>query len=212
MKVYSKIYFLFILSIPIFLTYSCSDKTEECPNGAILGRYFPAYSGSYWNYNNDEGSITNWTIGNDYTNFNSNCSSHFINGDCYISDNTAAFNIKATGYVAIDYIPIYYETIGQKGKSAISFVDFDNSQALSGSITRYRETVGNANVIIDSLNSFGNTLVVKEYDTLIPNKFYLDYFAKDIGLVLREYISPDTTGSLDTTRKLWLKEYHINKI
>ncbi len=212
MKNNTKIYSLVTLLILTLIVTSCDDKTEDCSDKAIIGRYFPAYPGSYWNYHNSEGTITNWRIGKDFIDFDGKCTSFFSNGNYYISENIAYYSFQAQGAIAIDNMPIYFETIGKSGFAAKSFINYNDNQALSGSVTRFRKTIGTQTIALDCLNIFKNTLVVKEYDTLIPNNFYLDYFAKDVGLVLRERVRIDTTGNMDTIKKLWLKSYHLNKI
>lgn len=211
MKNTTKIFIITIISLFLYAISSCGNKAEDCPDGAVIGKYFPAYPGSYWDYHNDEGTITNWTIGSDYRLFDDNCASYFSTSDCYIIDNKAKYSFQAIGTIAIDNIPIYYETIGKSGYAAMSFVTFEKDQAITGNVTRFRKTIGIKDIALDCLNIFNNTLIVKEFDTLTTNYFYLDYFAKDIGLVLREIVNIDTSGTMDTTRKLWLKRYNIKK-
>ncbi len=204
---------LSILSISILSLVSCGDKEDiSCENNIVMGNYFPAYPNSYWIYNTNNGDTIKYTIRNGYEKFEGNCATYFTKAQCFVIDNQMGFSFGAgQGTLAIVYSPIYPKTIGIPQYAGISFIDFSKSKVMNSKpITLYRESIGNKTISLDSSNNYENTLVVKEFDTLKPEYFYLDYFAKNIGLVMRDSISKDSIG-MDTTRILWLIDYKILK-
>lgn len=210
MKNSMKILSLGIITLYLFSLTSCGKKDVDCSETIIIGSYFPAYPGSYWNYYNNNNGITKWKIASDYTKFNEKCATYFINPECYIQENKIGYSFYGgLGTVAIIITDIYPLEIGIPNYAGMSFVDFSLRVAFNANpVTRFRESLGYKTISIDNINSYENTLMVKEYDTLKKDHFYLDYFANNIGLVMRDSVHSDSLG-VDTTRILWIKDYKL---
>lgn len=212
MKNIFKLIYIALISVLMITMFSCGDKKEDCSSTAVLGSYFPAYPSSYWNYHNNKNGITTWRIAGDYEKFDGSCATYFNNADCYILNNSVGYSIDGElGGIKLIYSDIYPLEIGVPEYAGMSFIDFSIKDDYNDKpITRYRESLGYKTISLDSINIYENTLIVKEFDTLIPKYFYLDYFANNVGLVMRDSVSTDSLG-MDTTRILWLKDYKIYK-
>jgi hypothetical protein len=63
-----------------------------------------------------------------------------------------------------------------------------------------------------SVNSktYNNVIIVKEIDIRDTSFYYNDFFAKNIGLIKRDFIEKDTTA-INTTTIMELESYNIGE-
>lgn len=200
--------------IIVFLFVSCKkDKTinDDCTDIEQPGEYFPAFPNSWWEYTDQNNNPIRFEISSNYEMCDGKCRPIFLNLDKCISKNSIRHTIYiGQGYFTTVSSPIYSLSIDSVLWCPVSFVTLHGQYAAASgsSDIRYIRITKNidTSLIIDG-NNYINVIEVYEYDKLVSNHRYLDYFAKGIGLIKRDSLNAsDTTIH---TQILKIEDYFI---
>jgi len=207
----------FFLTPIILIVGSCSkDKAEQkyepynipCADLQEPGIYFSSISGTWWNYRNLQGGITKFEItsgGCDDYQCASSCFNNLnigINGDLFV---TSAYH--GLGKVSVSYSSIYSLKKDSVYLCPVAFAAMQVEHIYVGieEVPARRVTVATDTIItLHNSITYPDVIVVKEYNQYHLDYYYLDYFAKNIGLIRR-----DSIQQTDTVQLLSLEDYFL---
>jgi hypothetical protein len=211
-------YFVFVLTVWIFIQLGCEkDYNGLNPQDDLVEfdtiypmTYFPTFPGSYWIYENENGSIDTSFTSNDYIlDYYEYLSAGFISDSFYVPK---LDNIPIWGYEA------HTGTISHAGSYPFTLILNDTAKVGYNWVIAYwagnenrRQIIAKDTVILLSTgNEFDSVIIVKEYQSMpdnVPEWWYKRYYAKEIGMIKEEY-----WFSYDSTYKSKeLIDYKINR-
>ena len=194
----------------------CKEKqnnTEHsCVDKQLPGDYFPAFPKSWWNYHDLNNNLIKYQISSDYQEFDGKCypvleNVTYYQGDkAYVQGNNLLYRYYCgQGAICRFSSLIYSLAVDSIITCSISFSTLNWSHVLPPNIRRVTTKIDTT--ITVSSRIYQNVIIVKEYDILNMSQWYLDYFAKNIGLIKRDSISVNDTINLITI--LTLDNYFI---
>lgn len=202
---------LLCTGIGFFSCKESSDPIVGCTGTRIEpGEYFPAYPGSWWNYTTQDQTLARWEVQNEYQTIEGFCMPFFTNADGYISGASLAGYIYAgLGHGYFGNSAIYDLTTDTADYCPLSFVKFYN--CWEAGYPKYRRKTAILDTIIALPNgkSSGEIIKVTETKTTDSTHRYIDYFARNIGLIKRDFVNPADTTEMITI--LALKEWFIGR-
>jgi hypothetical protein len=203
----------------LFILFSSCRKDEFFDPSETFEKpciYFPAYPGSYWTYNTNVGKTT-YEIAPAARRVNGIYLPYFENLDCYINGcrfyHSAYYGLGAVGYTSAPIIATTLDTAIYQNVSTVSFANLYVNDLLAGGpsdIAHRRELFAlDTSVTNLSGQTYDQVLIMKEFSVWDTTHYYLEYFAKYIGLVKRDSIHINDPS--DQIEILTLDEYFINE-
>lgn len=196
-------------AILILLSLASCTKEEDVKLERINpDAYFPAYPGSYWDYD-----TTVWKISDCYVKLQGYSLPFFEQAGYHVFRSSLMHLVYAghgqAGTATSSIIPP-----GSRSFCPISFVSFELSSvggmgSDTNDIAYRRGTVVEDTSIIVLNKTYSDVKIVKEWSVFDTTHLYFDYFAKDIGLIKREKAIDADPGQIVTI--LELHSFHINK-
>ena len=202
--------YLFALLLMAAFLQACKKDIPETPCvPEFPGEYFPAYPGSYWNFRKANNDPFSYTISAEYEQCEGACRPVFMNlGKCIAGAAIVHRFYAGLGITSTAHSPIYSLTEDSVMNSPVSFATLQHQDYILDNVYCKRVTLStDTTVTLPDLQVFQHVLVVKEYDENAPGHYYLDYFAKNTGLVRRDSVNDANPSVLNTI--LWLETYHI---
>jgi hypothetical protein len=205
------------LAILILSFIGCKNKetneTTTCINKQLPGEYFPAFPKSWWNYRKNNNELVQYKISDDYQDCEGKCRPVFVNLNKCIQGESFFLRIY-TGLGESQTVPspIYSLFLDSVLICPISFATFkENIYFTSSNGVHYRRVTIkiDTNITLPNSQTFSNVIIVKEYSIYDSNHVYLDYFAKNIGLIKRDSIN--INDKTDLIQILMLENYQIGK-
>lgn len=207
-----KILILVLVAMVAIVGCNKKDDGNACINPQLPGDYFPAFPGSSWKLRNFNNELIHYNISSQYEICEDKCRPRFLNINTCIQDNSLIHVFYAgLGTNARVASPIYSLQISDTLICPISFSTFKTSPSMGPPVEdiSFRRVLikQDTNLIVNNVK-YDNVILVKEYSLHDSLHMYIDYFAKDIGLIKRDsIIKIDTTIEFETI--LTLEEYHI---
>lgn len=195
-----------------FLLISCKKDNEDdeeptaCTGVETPADYFPAYSGTVWNYRDQNNNLVTYTIHSE------------LNSDCWpvlnqipatvIGKNFQSHVTVAPGIGGDYYSTIYSLDTGDVSYCYVSFATMHKIESLVGPPPYARvATDTTATLTVPGFPTFEDIVIMKEYNGDSPGHHYLEYFAKNVGLVRRDSINDANPGNPVTI--LLLESYDL---
>lgn len=211
MKTQSKL--LIAIVVAAFMLACNKDSKEIANNPQLPGEYFPAFPNTWWNYRMYNDEIIKYEISEKYMECEGKMRPIFLNIDKCIQGESLMYGYTAPGSYVVVESPIYSLDINRVLVCPISFSTFKETVSMGPPVEdiSYRRVLitKDTNLIINN-DTFNNVIIIKEYSLHDSTHLYLDYFAKEIGLIKRDRIMTiDTATQLVTI--MTLDNYHIEK-
>ncbi len=208
MKTQAK-YFLVVIIFSFILGCDKNDTLEP----QIPGEYFPAFPKTWWEYQKYNNDIIRYEISDKYEECEGKLRPIFLNADKCIQGESIVFGFNGEGAWAVAESPIYSLDIDSEMICPYSFSTLKESPLMGPPIEEisFRRVLikKDTNLTIGS-NNYDNVILIKEFSLHDSLHLYIDYFAKDIGLIKRDRImKTDSIPELVTI--MTLKNYHIEK-
>lgn len=196
------------MSFCLLLLLSCSHEAGLERKRIAPDAWFPAYPGSYWDYD-----TTLWNISDEYSDFHQYSLPYYKQAGYYVFRSSLMHSVYAGHGRAGENIS-YIIPPGGSSICSISFVlfelSFPNGMATdTADIAFRRGIVAQDTTIVVSGKAYTEVKVVKEWNVIDTNHLYYDYFARDIGLVKREQALGGDPAQIVTV--LELHSFFINK-
>lgn len=207
--------FWLVITSALFLFESCHKKENNqqlsCPNPHQPAAYFPAYPKSWWDYKDNNGNKVSYRISLNYENCENACRPVFLNANkCIDGSNIITRLYIGLGETHVFSSPIYSLVKDSVLNCVYSFSTLhDPGIIVSGGGDYRRETLAlDSSITLSTGEAFSHVIQVYEYDVNDSTHRYLDYFARDVGLIKRDSIS-----AIDSTQQiniLTLDSYYVN--
>lgn len=195
------------------LLVSCKKDNEDpeepvsCSTTETPADYFPAYSGSVWNYRDQNNNPVTYTTHDD---LNSDCWPVFVQLPAAVIGQNFQTHITAIPGVAGGdyYSTIYSLDTGDVTYNYVSFATLHKIDQITGPPPYARVATDTTSTLtIAGFPTFEDVVIMREFNTDAPGHHYLDYFAKYVGLVRRDSINDANPGSPVTI--LLLESYDL---
>lgn len=193
---------------------SCNkDENNDEDPGACAGvvetpaEYFPAYTGSFWNYRDQNNNPVTYSISNE---LNSTCWPMLVQIPATVIGKNFQSYVSLIGGVGGDYYStIYSLDSGDVNYCYVSFATMQKIESLSGGLPPYIRvaTDTTSTLTIPGFPTFEDIVIMKETNSNEPGHHYLEYFAKNVGLVRRDSINDANPGNPVTL--LLLESYDL---
>jgi hypothetical protein len=204
---------LLSLFIVILFTTTCKKDEDKCENPQIPGEYFPAYPNTYWKYKTNKGKTVEYKISEKYEDCKEACRPVFLNTSSCIQGNQFVDSYSiGQGFIGLLESPIYTTIIDSAFLCPHSFATFFKMEVVSDIKDIYftRTLIKEDTSISVNSKTYNNVIIVKEIDNRDTSFYYNDFFAKNIGLIKRDFIEKDTTA-INTTTIMELESYNIGE-
>lgn len=208
-----------LMIILIAFLYAGCNKTEKWkpffPEEEVHlpGEYFPAFPKTWWEYQDQHGRPVKYKISNTYEACEGAYSPVFLNiGKCIYGPNLIiGFTAPKVGWTTA-ISPIYSTHLNDTMWCPISMATFKENSPVDLVEFRRITTKTDTSITLTNNDHYTQVIVVEEYSTIAPDHKYIDYFAKDVGLIKRDSVDVNDPTQLITI--LTLEDYFIgeNKI
>lgn len=200
---------VFLIVIIVSFILGCSKDRKDNLDPQIPGEYFPAFPKTWWEYQNYNNKIIKYEISDKYEVCEEKLRPVFLNADKCIQGASIVFGFNAPGTWAVVESPIYSLDIDREMVCPFSFSTLKESSSMGPPVEEisFRRVLikKDTNLAVGNIN-YDNVILVKEFSLHDSLHLYIDYFAKDIGLIKR-----DSIMTTDTTTIMILKDYYIGK-
>jgi hypothetical protein len=207
-----KILLLSILVLVSILFAGCKQK-DSPQIDQLPGDYFPAFPNTWWEYRNIHNQLIKYEISQEYQECEGKSRPVFINIDKCIQGANLIYAFNAPGQYVRVTSPIYSLVLNYPLVCPISFTTFEETSSMGPPVEDIpfrRMTIKlDTNITLPNSTNYQNVILVKEYSLHNPNHRYIDYLAKNIGLIKRDSLNANDTTDLITI--LTLENYQIGK-
>lgn len=204
---------VFLLVIIFSLILGCDKENKNTLEPQIPGEYFPAFPNTWWKYRKYNSEIIKYEISDKYEECEGKLRPIFLNAGKCIQGESIVFGYNGPGLWAVAESPIYSLDIDREMVCPYSFVTFKESILMGPSVEEisFRRVLikKDTNIAIGNTN-YKNVILVKEFSLHNSLHLYIDYFAKDIGLIKRDRIFIEDS-TVELVSIMTLESYHIEK-
>lgn len=204
---------LLCTGIGFFSCKESSDPIVGCTGTRIEpGEYFPAYPGSWWNYTTQDQTIIRWETKDEYQLADEKCLPFFTNSGRFIQGSFLAGGVYAgLGHGFFGTSAIYDLLADTASWCMLSFAKLAPNMWWTAHIPVYRRKTAILDTVIALPNgkSSGEIIRVTETCTTDSTHRYIDYFARNVGLIKRDWVNTADTTEVITV--LSLKEWFIGR-
>lgn len=174
----------------------------------LPGEYFPAYPNTWWEYHDYRGNVVKYEISHDYLLCEGSYSPVFLNIDrcIYGSELIFGFGAPKAGWVTVGS-PIYSTVLNDTMWCPVSMATFKETSPVDLVEFRRVTTAKDTSVTLSNDDHYTEVIVVEEFSIIDPYHRYVDYFAKDVGLIRRDSLNPRNPAVGITI--LTLQDYYI---
>ena len=199
--------YIFLFS-PIIFAICCKkdvavERAEKTSlPGYTSGIYYPAFPGTWWDYRKPDSSLVRFEMLPDFHDYHGRSLPYHKNMNLFIDESN--FLVTRFGTEERFSSPIYSQKKDSLMACPISF----SNRAIYFSNSPIRRVAISTDTSISVFNIyFQHVIVMKETSILDSNHRYLDYFAKDVGLIRRDSFNENNPKILIPL--LRIENFHI---